>query len=102
MSAHDQIIVYSVLAFNDVAGLLQLVLVLLQPPFQLFNALLAMRVLRIIQRLLQLVYHLLLLSYERGLGLISRGGLRDLLGEIIKLVRHRLIVDFISFMLGIK
>ena len=61
-----------------------------------------MRVLHIIQLLLQLVYHLLLLGYERGLGLISRGGLRDLLGEIIKLVHHRLIVAFISFMLGIK
>ena len=101
MSAHDQIIVYSVLAFNDVAGLLQLVLVLLQPPFHLLNALLAMRVLHIIQLLLQLVYHLLLLSYERGLGLIGGVGLRDLLGEIIKLVHHRLIVSFISFMLGI-
>ena len=44
---------------------------------------------------------MLLLGYERGLGLISRGGLRDLLGEIIKLVHHRLIVGFISFMLGI-
>ena len=101
MSAHDQIIVYCVLAFNGVAGLLQLVLVLLQPPFHFFNALLAVRILHIIQLLLQLVYHLLLLSYESCLGLISRVGLRDLLGQIIKLVHHRLIVSFISFVLGI-
>ena len=79
MSAHDQIIVYCVLAFNDVAGLLQLVLVLLEPPLHLLDALLPVRVLHIVKRKLQLVYHLLLLSYEGRLRLISRLGLRDLL-----------------------
>ena len=102
MSAHDQIIVYCVLAFNDVAGLLQLVLVLLQPPLHLLDALLAVRVLHIVKRKLQLVYHLLLLSYEGRLRLISRLGLRDLLREAIKLVRHRLMVHGISVTLGGK
>jgi hypothetical protein len=102
MSAHDQIIVYCVLAFDDVAGLLQLVLVLLQAPLHLLDALLAVRVLRIGKRKLQLVYHLLLLGYEGRLGVISRMGLRDLLREAIKLVRHRLMVRGISFTLGVK
>ena len=102
MSANDQIIVYCVLALNYVPGLLELVLVLLQPPFHLINALFAVRVLHIIQLLLQLVYHLLLLSYESCLGLISRIGLGDLLGEIIKLVHNRLTFGSISVMLGIK
>lgn len=102
MSAHDQIIVYCVLAFNDVAGFLQLVLVLLEPPLHLLDALLAVRVLRIVQRMLQLVYHLLLLSYEGRLRLNSRVGLGDLLGEAVKLVRHRLMVHGISVTLGGK
>jgi hypothetical protein len=102
MSAHYEIIVYCVLALDDVPGLLQLVLVLLQPPLHLLDALLPVRVLRIVQRKLQFVYHLLLLGYEGRLRLISRVGLRDLLGEAIKLVRHRLTLRGISVTLGVK